>query len=148
MLKEFIGFKNVVYLFFVFKILVMRRVGFFVWNIILIMVWFWRLIDWFISWLLFCYLWRIFIIVFRFCFFYVMGLVLSVFKWFMGSKSISFNWKNRWIVFFFFRIGVFSIYYIFFLFFRLLLVYCFLLYLLLIEIFYRIDFSWFLFWFL
>lgn len=48
-------------------------------------------------------------------------------------------------LYFFFRIGVFSIYYIFFLFFRLLLVYCFLLYLLLIEIFYRIDFSWFLF---
>lgn len=48
-------------------------------------------------------------------------------------------------LYFFFRIGVFSIYCIFFLFFRLLLVYCFLLYLLLIEIFYRIDFSWFLF---
>lgn len=53
--------------------------------------------------------------------------------------------KINELYFFFFRIGVFSIYYIFFLFFRLLLVYCFLLYLLLIEIFYRIDFSWFLF---
>lgn len=36
--KEFTGSKNVVYPFLVFKTLAMRRAGFFVWNIILIMV--------------------------------------------------------------------------------------------------------------
>lgn len=54
--KEFTGSKNVVYPFLVFKTLAMRRAGFFVWNIILIMVRFWRLIDLFIIWLLFRYL--------------------------------------------------------------------------------------------
>lgn len=43
--KEFTGSKNVVYPFLVFKTLAMRRAGFFVWNIILIMVRFWRLIH-------------------------------------------------------------------------------------------------------